>query len=355
MYLILSPSDIYFLTGVRAHDPGEIMVLLGGEKPIVFCDARTSGLFDADRFVIMSSRYNWWDILSTHSILETDPSCLTMALREKLEKYETNFIMAPSPITEQRIIKTPEEIEKLRESQRRNKLVYESILSFLIPGVSEREIARKIQILQLEQGADGPSFPPIVAFGENSAIPHHSPTERKLQTGDIVLLDIWLVYQGYCSDMTRSHIFSGTFDSKSTQNCWKQINSLSSTAGDVQISWRSDSICSQALDSEKQELIQLLQTATSFIINWAKPGMNIADIDKKAREMLGEYEKYFTHSLGHGVGIDIHEAPWISSKSDGILREGMVITIEPGIYIAEKYGARYEEMCMVTSEGLKLL
>lgn len=75
--------------------------------------------------------------------------------------------------------------------------------------------------------------------------------------------------------------------------------------------------------------------------------MKVADLDKKAREMLGDYETYFTHSLGHGVGIDIHESPSISSKSDEILQEGMVITVEPGIYISGKYGARYEEMCVV--------
>ncbi len=132
----------------------------------------------------------WEEKLRTYPTLETDPSHMTVALQEKLENYGTKFTMTPSPITEQRIIKTPEEIEKLRESQRRNKIVYENILSFLTPGVSEGEIARKIQILQLEQGADGPSFPPIVAFGENTAIPHHSPTDRKLQRGDIVLIDM---------------------------------------------------------------------------------------------------------------------------------------------------------------------
>ena len=83
--------------------------------------------------------------------------------------------------------------------------------------------------------------------------------------------------------------------------------------------------------------------------------MKVADIDKKARNMLGEYEKYFTHSLGHGVGIDIHESPGVSSKSDEVLQEGMVITIEPGIYIPGKYGARYEEMVVVREKHCELL
>ncbi|MEI6711404.1 MAG: M24 family metallopeptidase [bacterium] len=111
--------------------------------------------------------------------------------------------MAASPIAEQRIIKTPEEIEKLRESQKINKAVYEHIQPYLQIGVTEEAIARRIQILQLELGASGPSFPPIVAFGENTAIPHHSPTSRKLQKDDVILIDMGVIYQGYCSDMTR--------------------------------------------------------------------------------------------------------------------------------------------------------
>lgn len=113
MYLILSPSDIYFMTGVHPHDPGEIMILLGAEKSIVFCDARTSGLFDAGQFAIIDSREQWADTLRMYPLLETDPSCLTIALKEKLEKYGTKFTMVPSPITEQRIIKTTEEVGKL--------------------------------------------------------------------------------------------------------------------------------------------------------------------------------------------------------------------------------------------------
>lgn len=112
----------------------------------------------------------------------------------------------------------------------------------------------------------------------------------------------------------------------------------------------------QANLSEEARIIgELVTDVTREIIRWAKPGMKIADIDKKSRTMLGKYETYFTHSLGHGVGIDIHEAPGISSKSDEILQEGMVITIEPGIYISGKYGARYEEMCVVTQGDLEVL
>lgn len=322
---------------------------------IVLCDARTSALFDTRKYEIIDDRKKWEEALKKYPELSTDPDFLTQTLREKIEKYGVQLQMQKSPVTQSRIIKTPEEIQKLRTSQEMNKKVYEQILPFLIQWVTEAEIARKIQIFQLELGASGPSFPPIVAFWENTAVPHHSPTARILHDGDVVLIDMWLIYDGYCSDMTRTHIFSGTFDSKSTQNCWKQINLLSSSATDIQVSWRSDSICSQTLVSERQEIIQLLKHVTHEIISWAKPGMRVAELDQKAREMLGEYEQYFTHSLGHGVGIDIHEAPWISVRSDEVLQTGMIITIEPGIYLPEKYGARYEEMVIVGENWLELL
>lgn len=355
MHLILNPSDIYSLTGVHSHDPGEIMILLKKQGWIIFCDPRTSGLFDAEKYEIIDDRKAWWKTLSQFKTLSTDPDFLTQSLRTKIEWYGPKLVIKKSPIIEKRLIKTSWEIELLRTSQTLNKRVYDMILPFLVPWVTEEAIARRIQILQLELGATGPSFPPIVAFGENSAIPHHSPTERKLQSADIVLIDMGLIWKGYCSDMTRTHLFSGTFDSKSTQNCWKQINSLSSTARNLQTSWRSDSICSQTLDSEIQEIIQLLQDVTNSVISYAKPGMKVSELDKKARKMLGKYEPYFTHSLGHGVGIDIHEAPHVSGKSREILEPGMIITIEPGIYIPGKYGARYEEMCVVDKNGLSVL
>lgn len=124
--------------------------------------------------------------------------------------------------------------------------------------------------------------------------------------GDPVLIDMGLIYEGYCSDMTR---------------CLPMKNSK----GKMQNG------------GSFNEIYDLLQNVTRLIIDWAQPGMKVADLDTKARKMLGEYEPYFTHSLGHGVGIDIHEAPHISKKSKEILRPGMVITIEPGIYLPGKF------------------
>ncbi|MBP6921296.1 M24 family metallopeptidase [Candidatus Gracilibacteria bacterium] len=333
MHLIINPSDIYYLTSIHSHDPGEILILLNvldstsrssipqnlagmtDKVGIIFCDARTSALFDREKYEIIDDRKKWEGAFKKYLELDTDPDFLTQTLREKIEGFGPKLHMKKSSIVQKRIIKTPEEVQKLRTSQAMNKKVYEQILPFIIPGMTELEIARRIQILQLQNGASGPSFPPIVAFGENTAVPHHSPTDRVLGDEDAVLIDMGLIHEGYCSDMTR---------------------------------------CMQMKNDGFQTIYTLLQKITQEIISWAKPGMKVADLDIKAREMLGNYEKYFTHSLGHGVGIDIHEAPWISVRSDEALQSGMIITIEPGIYLSGKYGARYEEMVLVGENKLEV-
>ncbi len=259
---------------------------------IVLCDPRTSALFDASRFEIIENREEWASVLRKYETLDTDPDSLTQTLRDQLEKYWLKLEMQPSPIAQMRMIKTPAEIDKLWKSQEINRAVYVAIQPFLLIGVTEEAIARRIQILQLELGASGPSFPPIVAFWENSAVPHHSPTSRALQSDDIILIDMGVIYEGYCSDMTRC------------------------------LMWENDDFA----------VYQLLQDVTNHIIAWAKPGMRMSELDTEARRMLGEYSEYFTHSLGHGVGIQIHESPRVSGKSVEILEPGMVITIEPGIY-----------------------
>lgn len=209
MYLILKPADIFYLTWVIVHEVGEIMILIHAElwmennTEIIFCDSRTRDLFDKKKYTLVWEREEWGENLLTYQNIITDPTCLTQELRDKIEWWGVLLAMWPSPVTQKRVIKNPDEIEKLRESQRINRAVYETIQPYIHIGVTEAAIARKIQILQLELGASGPSFPPIVAFWENSAVPHHSPTNRVLQEGDIILIDMGVIYQGYCSDMTR--------------------------------------------------------------------------------------------------------------------------------------------------------
>lgn len=133
MHLITNPSDIYYLTGVRPHDPGEILILQKNNEGIIFCDARTSVLFDGQKYEIIDDRKKWEEAFQKYPEVDTDPDFLTQSLREKIEKYGVQLHMQKSPIVEKRIIKTPEEIQKLRTSQEMNKKIYEQILQFLVP------------------------------------------------------------------------------------------------------------------------------------------------------------------------------------------------------------------------------
>ncbi len=165
MYLFIAPADILYLTGVMTHDSGEVMILSDDSHTgYVLCDPRTSGLFDASQWHIVDRREEWGDVLARYDFLETDPEYLTQTLRDVIEPHIATLTMASSPVAMQRMIKTPDERRKLQESQRLNKAVFERIQPTLKPGVTEEQIAREIQILQLTLGASGPSFPPIVAF-----------------------------------------------------------------------------------------------------------------------------------------------------------------------------------------------
>lgn len=343
LFLIIDPSDIFYLMKIRSHDVGQFFLILEDTKKTdkiwsiktVFCDPRTSGYFRKFRdenhltFDICDNPREWENWLQKWMEYFTDPDYLTQTLKEKYEWFWVKIVMEKSPIGRIRIVKSPEEIQLLKISQSLNKKVYEKILPYLIVGVTEEEIARKIQIFQLELWFSGPSFPPIVAFGENSAIPHHSSTDRKLQKWEWILIDMGGIYQGYCSDMTRCLRLEDKVQEQEEEQGW---NSKKMNNGGI---------------------YTLLQNIVDTIIPLAKPGMKVADLDKKTREMLWEYESYFIHSLGHGVGIDIHEKPFLSSKSDDILQAWMVVTLEPGVYFSWKYGARYEEMCVVTANGME--
>jgi len=133
MHLIINPSDIYYLTGVRPHDPGEMFILQKENEGVIFCDARTSALFNSQKYEIIDDRKKWEDAFKKYSEVYTDPDFLTRTLQEKIEKYGVQLHMQKSPITEKRIIKSPEEIQKLRTSQEMNKKVYEQILPLLVP------------------------------------------------------------------------------------------------------------------------------------------------------------------------------------------------------------------------------
>lgn len=224
-------------------------------------------------------------------------------------------------IEELRIIKTENEIKNIIHAQRiAEKVLNEIIKKYLKPAVTEKQIAWEIERLGHKFNADAISFSPIAGFGPNSAVPHHQNTDRKLKKGDIVLIDMGMKYKGYCSDMTRTFF-------------------------------------TRAPTALEKKVYQIVLEAQEKGIQAMKSGMTGAEIDKIAREYIKKagFKKNFTHSYGHGIGLEVHEAPTLSAKSKNTLSQNTIVTAEPGIYLEGKFGIRIEDMCLIEKSGAKNL
>ena len=219
-----------------------------------------------------------------------------------------------------REVKSADELELLRASTRLNEKVFQSVHATIEPGMTEREIALALELTMREMGAEGPSFPTIVAFGTNAARPHAVPTDRELQAGDLVLIDMGLVLRGYCSDLSRTFV-----------------------AGRP--------------DPTYIDRHRVVRAAMLAGIGAIRAGVTGAAVDRAARQVIADagYGDCFGHSLGHGVGLAVHEAPRLSRANRKKLRAGMVVTVEPGIYLPDWGGIRLENMVVVGEDGCELL
>ncbi len=223
-------------------------------------------------------------------------------------------------IEDLRQTKDEEEIAKIIKAQRIAEKVFLVVKKNLKTGKTEKDIAWEIEKLGHEFGADKCSFEAIVGFQENSANPHHQNSERKLKKGDVVLIDMGMQYQGYCSDMTRM-IFTGIPTTK-----------------------------------QKEVYLTVLK-AQEEGIKQMKTGVLTKDIDKIARDIINNsgYGETFGHSFGHGIGLEVHENPNLSPNSSSSLVESSVVTAEPGIYLEKNFGVRIEDMVLIErNKGLNL-
>ena len=242
----------------------------------------------------------------------------------KMEKMADTIDVELVPLTDlverMRVIKSEDEIRILKKSVLLNERVFQLVYNTIEPGMTEIEIALALELTMRELGAEGPSFETIVAFGINAAKPHAVPTERVLKSGDIVLIDMGLILQGYRSDMTRTFV-----------------------AGKP--------------DKTYLERLRVVRKAQLAGINAIRAGALCRDVDGAARKVIvnAGYGSFFGHGLGHGVGLAVHEAPNLGPRSRKKLRAGMIVTIEPGIYLPEWGGIRLENMGVVREDCCEVL
>jgi len=250
-----------------------------------------------------------WDLLSFNKLKESVPAKI---------KFIPNFSH------KKRIIKSDEEIKYLKKAVKIGKESFKKVANYIQEsvGVKEYELNFNAEAILRDYGSRDLSFEPILAIGKNAAKPHALPTKKELQLGDLVLFDAGVKYKRYCSDRTRTSFMGSEFNFKLKQN----------------------------FSSKKiQKAYDTVLRAHDKAIKKAKSGMRASEIDKIARDVIEKagFGKEFVHSTGHGVGLDIHEMPYISKTSDTIIEDGMVFTIEPGIYIEDSFGIRIEDMVVM--------
>ena len=229
-------------------------------------------------------------------------------------------------LDEFRMVKTPEEVELICRAVEITDNAFQNLVSYLkenrhrLGELKETDLRRFLICEYLKMGAEGESFPAIVAVGENSAIPHHETSETPLKENAPLLIDTGCVYKGYCSDFTRM-LFIGN------------------------------------PERELLKIYDIVREAHLRAVEAAKVGATVGEVDLAAREYIESkgYGRYFTHSTGHGVGIEIHEPPRVYKNDKAAIRKGMVFTIEPGIYIPGKGGVRLENIVIVTDKGAEIL
>ena len=319
--VVSNPTNIRYLTGIIA----EGILLITRKENVFLTDGRyieaVNSVLTIDDDIIVHEFKDF----STDEYENFFLFCENVGFEEDYVTYEgyknlmqlykvNNLQETERTIEKQRIIKDDEEVEKIIKACEITDNCFKHLLDFIKVGQTEKEIAIEIERYFRLNGAETVSFEPIVASGKNSSKPHAIPTDKKIDIGDPITIDFGCKYEGYCSDMTRT-IFIGYVPEEI-----KQVYDL--------------------------VLKNQLQVEQEY-----RDGANIKIISRNVENdfKLNGYD--FIHSLGHGVGLDIHEYPYVNSKNDTVLKDKMVVTNEPGIYIPGKFGVRIEDTVLITKNG----
>lgn len=328
--LLTNPADIRWLTGFSGSN-GVALALHNG-APLLATDGRyseqaarecpdvtviiTRELVDQ---LLMRLRENGADSLAV------DPDTLTLAQFRSISAHPALFGVrlqeVPEPLMSVRMVKDLQEMEALRRAGEISVAALAKVVDDIKVGQTELAIARRLEWAMAKAGAEDRAFPSIVASGPNGGSPHHSPGDRPVESGDLLTIDFGAMVAGYRADCTRTFIIDADPEP------WQV------------------------------EIFDAVYAAASAARSASAPGVPTAVVDAAARGSIAEagFAEFFVHGVGHGVGLNIHEAPMFGASSTGTLAASVPFTIEPGIYLPDKGGVRIEDTCVLTEDGLETL
>lgn len=315
-YVLLDDTtNIFYLTGIHFSTA---RLLVSKKKMTLFVDFRYAekAKKEFSQELIASNQLD--EALSNYltkpctAAISSNCVALDRFLTWKKKLNNVKLLPCHDLLAPLRMIKSKEEVKKIRQAAAITYAGYKYLLRSLKTGVTEKGLSQKLQIFFLEHGGEC-AFSPIICFGSHSAIPHHTPTERRYQRGEIVQFDIGCKKESYCSDFSRVHGATGKL---------KAI----------------EKIVAQAKKASEEVAV---------------PGTTLKELDQAARDVIADagFGPQFLHSIGHGLGLDIHEAPMVKLTPKMVLEEGMVVTIEPGIYLEGLGGVRLEDTYLITKKG----
>ena len=317
--------SIYYLTGFT----GEGALLISEKGPLLITDSRYTEQASREvadvpvRQVAGAYLDEIADAIATgeYGKVALSGARTSCSIANKLQaKVKEEIVILEDPVSELRRIKEPEEIERIRAAVKLTEESLEELVRSIKVGMSERELALRLEFIMREKGAEQVAFDLIVAAGENSALPHYQPGDRRVKKGDLLLFDIGAKLNRYCADMTR--VFS---------------------VGEP--------------TAQAQEIYDMVLAANKAGIAAVSAGAAGKDVDAAARDLIAAagHSDHFRHGLGHGVGLEVHEGPGLSPLSEDTLQAGMTVTVEPGIYLPGFGGVRIEDLTVITKDGCEVL
>ena len=323
--IINNLKNVYYLTGFWGSNG---TVFISRDRQVLVTDARyiIAAKQEVTGFEIFAER----DELTTIAKIAKDMGLSRIGFEDEISvsyyhRMQTAFegmeLLSQTQFVEAlRMIKDKTEIATIRKACSISDQAFHDALEFIKPGKTEIEIANFLDFRMRELGAAGLSFDTILASGINSSKPHAHPMHKPVELGEAITMDFGCLYEHYVSDMTRT-IYLGH------------------------------------VSDEQAEIYNTVLKANQALIDQAKAGLGFRDFDKIPRDIIVEagYGEYFTHGIGHGIGLDIHEEPYFNQTSTEVIKSGMVLTDEPGIYIEGKYGVRIEDDILITETGCELL